>query len=239
MLLLQLKILIKDSSSFAVLHPCYFVNSHQWIRCFEREIVFPVVRPIITGGVQVREPRDVMFYGTANVAPIDYARLRRAPAPFPACLLALRLQLAPLLEKLCIDLGINVNAEWLNCALVNYYRDGRDSMGLHNDAYPAMGSRPCILSLSFGAVRNFDLVHSQSQQVIRESLQSGSVLLMYGANLQQNWKHRVLKNKHVMNARWNISFRHHITYGQYNEYYYQQQQNRQLDKAVLLQRLGV
>src|SRR4029453_9398707 len=44
-----------------------------------------------------------------------------------------------------------------NSVLANLYRDGRDSVGWHRDSDYAHGGQPAIASVSFGAVRRFQL----------------------------------------------------------------------------------
>src|SRR5262249_32092446 len=46
-----------------------------------------------------------------------------------------------------------------NSVLLNYYRDNRDSMGLHSDDERELGKRPIIASLSLGEERTFILKH--------------------------------------------------------------------------------
>ena len=45
----------------------------------------------------------------------------------------------------------------LNGALLNYYRDGQDSMGWHSDDEAELGRDPLIASLNLGGTRRFDL----------------------------------------------------------------------------------
>ena len=61
-----------------------------------------------------------------------------------------------------------------NSVLVNLYRDGQDSMGLHADDEPELGSEPVIASVSFGAERNFRLRHRLTKELQQVSLASGS-----------------------------------------------------------------
>ena len=94
-------------------------------------------------GREVREPRLTAWFGEA-----DYTcsgRTLRA-APWPAALAALR-------QRVDLASGARFNA-----ALLNPYRDGNDSMGLHSDDEPELGVNPIIASVSLGAERRFILV---------------------------------------------------------------------------------
>lgn len=94
-----------------------------------------------------------------------------------------------------------------NSVLLNYYRDGNDSVAWHSDRESILGEHPIIASLSFGQVRSFDIRnkadHSKHYSV---KLKHGSFLLMK-ANLQENWEHRIAKSVKPMKARVNLTFR--------------------------------
>lgn len=63
------------------------------------------------------------------------------PLPWTPLLVQIRQEI----EKAC--------GEQLNSVLLNFYRDEKDSMGLHNDNEPALGPRPTIASLGIGEER--------------------------------------------------------------------------------------
>lgn len=45
----------------------------------------------------------------------------------------------------------------LNSVLLNYYRDGHDSVAWHSDDEMSMGVCPTIASISLGEIRRFDM----------------------------------------------------------------------------------
>ena len=94
-----------------------------------------------------------------------------------------------------------------NSVLLNYYRDGNDSVAWHSDKESIMGSQPVIASVSFGQVRSFDIRnkadHSEKYSV---RLEHGSFLLMK-SGLQEHWEHRIAKSATPMKARVNLTFR--------------------------------
>lgn len=94
-----------------------------------------------------------------------------------------------------------------NTVLLNYYRDGNDSVAWHSDKDSIMSSQPVIASVSFGAVRSFDIRskadHSEKYAV---RLEHGSFLLMK-SGLQEHWEHRIAKSIKPMKARINLTFR--------------------------------
>ncbi|MET0856947.1 MAG: alpha-ketoglutarate-dependent dioxygenase AlkB [Telluria sp.] len=93
-----------------------------------------------------------------------------------------------------------------NSVLLNYYRDGRDSMGMHSDNEPELGPEPAIASLSFGATRTFILQNKLNKQRLQLALTDGSLLLMAG-NLQTNWSHGINKSAKLLGPRVNLTFR--------------------------------
>lgn len=93
-----------------------------------------------------------------------------------------------------------------NSVLLNYYRNERDSMGMHADDEPELGLQPVIASLSLGAVRTFTLRHRRTRQVLRLPLASGSLLVMAG-DLQANWLHGLAKSSRPLGPRLNLTFR--------------------------------
>jgi alkylated DNA repair dioxygenase AlkB len=101
----------------------------------------------------------------------------------------------------------SISGVLFNSVLLNYYRDGNDSVAWHSDSEAVLGQRPVIASVSFGQVRNFDIRnkndHSQKYSI---RLEHGSYLLMKG-DLQENWEHRVAKSTAPMRERVNLTFR--------------------------------
>lgn len=94
-----------------------------------------------------------------------------------------------------------------NRALVNYYRDGSDSVDWHADDEPELGSEPIIASLSLGVERVFQLRHRLTKQRISISLPHGSLLMM-GAGIQNYWQHRLAKVANLQEPRVNFTFRY-------------------------------
>ena len=94
-----------------------------------------------------------------------------------------------------------------NSVLLNLYRDGQDSMGLHADDGPELGSEPVIASVSFGAERNFRLRHRETKELQQVFLASGSLLVMSGLS-QACWMHDIPKTKKFVEPRINLTFRY-------------------------------
>ena len=96
----------------------------------------------------------------------------------------------------------------INTVLLNYYRDGNDSVAWHSDDEYDLGYKPVIASVSLGQDRRFDVreKHEFHQHKYSVNLENGSLLLMKG-DLQELWEHRIAKSKSVTKPRINLTFR--------------------------------
>ena len=91
-----------------------------------------------------------------------------------------------------------------NYCLLNRYRSGQDSMGMHADNEPEMGN--VIGSLSLGATRTFRIRHNKTKETMSFPLVHGSLLIMAGT-MQQFWKHEIPKTKQPVEERINLTYR--------------------------------
>lgn len=148
----------------------------------------------IMWGKEVLTPRLTAWFGD-NVTYAHTTEGRYVTRPWTKELLALKAMVEPMCGR-CF-----------NSVLLNYYRDGNDSVAWHADDEPELGADPVIASVNFGQVRRFDIRHKQNhQQKYSVELEHGSLLVMKG-NLQHNWEHRVAKSTLPMKARVNLTFR--------------------------------
>ncbi len=102
----------------------------------------------------------------------------------------------------------SVTGRQFNSVLLNYYRNGQDSVAWHADDEPELGPEPVIASLSLGAERPFRLRPKASERPERQRLllRHGSLLLM-GEGIQNNWLHELPKVKGLEKPRLNVTFR--------------------------------
>lgn len=146
---------------------------------------------VVIYGKRHLQPRLSAWYGEKAYA---YSGLRLQPTPFTPLLTTLR------------DAVEAATGHAFNSVLLNYYRNERDSMGLHSDDEPELGPRPAIASLSFGEARTFLLKHKHTRQTMRVPLTDGSLLLMAG-DTQQYWVHGINKMTKSLQGRINLTFR--------------------------------
>ena len=150
-------------------------------------------------GKQYSQPRLVAWYGDPDCS-YTYSGITLEPLQWTDLLLDIKSRIE------------YITATTFNSVLLNYYRDHRDSMGLHSDDEPELGEQPEIASLSLGEQRTFVLKHKTNKlaKPVRLKLESGSLLLMKG-NTQRYWKHGLSKETRPCGPRVNLTFRRIIS----------------------------
>ena len=145
-------------------------------------------------GRQLPVPRLVAWYGDAE-ARYRYSGLTHQPLSWTPLLAQIRAQ---------VEQAVG---QPLNGVLLNYYRDGQDSMGWHSDDEAELGANPLIASLNLGGTRRFDLRRKGSNRIEHSlPLQHGSLLVMRGPT-QHHWQHQVAKTRSPCAPRLNLTFR--------------------------------
>ncbi|QMV61917.1 alpha-ketoglutarate-dependent dioxygenase AlkB [Pseudomonas berkeleyensis] len=141
-----------------------------------------------------RTPRLTAWYGDP-AARYRYSGRIHEPLPWTPLLYEIR-------QRVAQDVG-----QPLNAVLLNYYRDGQDSMGWHSDAEPELGRDPLIASLNLGGSRRFDLRRVGSTRIEHSlTLEHASLLVMRGPT-QHHWQHQVAKTRQACAPRLNLTFR--------------------------------
>ena len=149
---------------------------------------------IVVWGKSYIQPRLIAWYGDEGRS-YAYSGIKMSPLPW-----------TPLVRSL-LDAVESVTGDRFNSALLNYYRDERDSMGFHSDDEKELGTSPTIASLSLGQERELVFKHKTKKlKPVRLALPSGSLLVMKGPT-QSNWKHGIEKSALHMGPRVNITFR--------------------------------
>jgi alkylated DNA repair dioxygenase AlkB len=141
------------------------------------------------------QPRLTAFYGDTNKA-YSYSGILMTPIEWNEELLFIKNKV----EEVANNKFTSV--------LLNYYRDGKDSMGWHSDDEKELGQNPIIGSVSFGESRVFQMKHKFQKDIKKVDipLTNGSFLLMKGTT-QHFWQHQIPKSKRQMNSRINLTFR--------------------------------
>ncbi len=148
---------------------------------------------ILMFGRWVQQPRLIAWQAEGNY-PYKYSGQTLIAEPFH-----------PLVKALCSQINESLNLKF-NSVLINFYRNGSDSMGWHADNEPELGPNPRIASISLGGNRDFKLKQNNSpHKTFTFSLQHGSLLVM-GDGVQSNYKHSIPKRVNA-EPRINLTFR--------------------------------
>lgn len=154
-------------------------------------------KPITIFGKKLLQPRLIDFLGDPGVC-YTYSKSQLSATKWTPAVLNLK----KLIEN-------NID-EQFNSGLVNFYRNGEDSMGWHADDERELGPNPIIASANFGATRKMKFKElGGDKRKIDIFLEDGDVLVMDGA-LQHHWHHMVPKQANVTEPRLNITFRNII-----------------------------
>ena len=147
-------------------------------------------------GRTVRVPRLISWHGDPGCR-YRYSGQTYEPAPW-----------TPGLARIRALLQTRTGLAW-NAVLVNYYRDGRDSVGWHSDDESELGPARddvAIASLSLGETRRFAMRHRANGERRAFELADGSLLLMRGTT-QKRWRHALPKTAEPVGPRLNLTFR--------------------------------
>lgn len=150
--------------------------------------------PIKLFGKTIMQPRLTALYGNPEI-PYGYSGIIMQPFPWTDFLTEMKFRIE---EKV---------QESFTHVLLNYYRDGKDSMGWHRDNEAALGPNPTIASLSFGETREFQIRNYFEKKLkLKLALDHGSLLVMSGSS-QHHWEHQIPKTSKTLGPRINLTFR--------------------------------
>ncbi|HWV08164.1 MAG TPA: alpha-ketoglutarate-dependent dioxygenase AlkB [Pseudomonas sp.] len=145
-------------------------------------------------GRAVAVPRLLAWYGDAE-ASYRYSGQTHEPLPWTPLLAEIR-------KRVQDEVG-----QPLNGVLLNYYRDGNDSMGWHSDDEAELGRNPLVASLNLGGTRRFDLRRKGGSRIEHSLSLDHASLLVMGGPTQHYWQHQVAKTRQPCAPRLNLTFR--------------------------------
>ena len=150
-------------------------------------------REIVLFGKRARQPRLVAWAGSLGYRYSGQTLEPRDPTPATAAILA----------RVCEGTG-----EAFNHILLNRYRDGADSMGMHADDEPELGPDPVVATLSLGATRRFVVKPRRPSLGPGHTLEvgHGSLLVMRGT-CQRHYVHGVPRQASAIGERISLTFR--------------------------------
>ena len=136
------------------------------------------------------QPRLTASYGDAGVTYV-YSGTVNTALPWTPTLLEIKKKIEAVQGR-------------YNYCLLNRYRSGADSVGMHADDEPGMGN--IIGSLSLGATRTFRIRHNTTKETRSFEAGHGTLIIMAGT-MQQFWTHEVPKTTKNVGERINLTFR--------------------------------
>jgi alkylated DNA repair dioxygenase AlkB len=150
-------------------------------------------REVVVFARRVLQPRLIAWAGSLGYRYSGQTLEPRAPTPTVAALLA------RVVDHARVP---------FNHVLVNRYRDGADSIGLHADDEPELGRDPVVATLSLGATRRFVLKPRRARLGAARALDvdHGSLLVM-GGTCQRHYVHGVPRQASVTGERISLTFR--------------------------------
>lgn len=148
-------------------------------------------------GKTIPQPRESMYMAENEKLTYTYSKVKRKPVKF-----------SPEVEEIIKELNklIEGKYEKLNAVLGNKYRTGKDYISYHSDDETDMKKNSLIVSVSFGAERDFIFKHKKTKEKIKLKLESGSVLIM-DYETQKHWIHTLPKRLREKNCRINLTLR--------------------------------
>ncbi len=149
-------------------------------------------------GNRVPVPRLTAWYGSGSY---KYSGIVNNPNLWRSSLLNIK----SVVQFECFKL-LKKNVKF-NSLLLNYYRNGKDSVAPHRDDEPELGINPTIASLSFGAKRKFKITELKTKKSTLITLHPGSLLVMYN-DFQELYEHSLIKDKTISKGRVNLTFRY-------------------------------
>ena len=144
-------------------------------------------------GRRVLQPRLIAWTGTLGYRYSGQTLEPRDATPATAAILT--------------RVGAHVR-EPFNHILLNRYRDGADSMGMHSDDEPELGRDPVVATLSLGATRRFVVKPRRPRLGAGHALElSHGSLLVMGGTCQRHYVHGVPRQSGATGERISLTFR--------------------------------
>ena len=150
-------------------------------------------REIVIFGRRVLQPRLIAWAGSVGYRYSGQTLEPRAATPITAELMAR---------------VVEHTHEQVNHVLLNRYRDGADSLGLHADDEPELGPEPVVATLSLGATRRFVVKPRRARLGPGRAfaVDHGSLLVM-GGTCQRHYVHGVPRQSAPVGERISLTFR--------------------------------
>lgn len=178
-----------------ILHKDLFTpeECHSFYKHLQREVPWRQDQITIYGKTH-NIPRLQQWYGDSN-REYKWSNIHLIPLPWDTQILRIRERVQEKAQR------------EFNSVLLNYYRDGRDTVGWHSDNEPELGVEPFIANASFGTMRDLLFRHKITGEKHSFSVPNGSAYFMWG-DTQEDWDHCLPKRLKVKEGRIGLAFRY-------------------------------
>ena len=186
--------IIKTDKSF--LSTCSLEDQQLLPRCIsEIAGLLHINPPFICFGKPAIQHRGVGFFSNTS-AGYSYSRQFSKSKP-----------LSKSLETLLQIVNQLFKADF-NGILVNKYMDGNDYISAHCDDEDEL-SNVGVVSISYGAIRNFRIRDKQTRKIIENIPTQPNVFIQMGGDFQKEFTHEIPIQKKIKDIRWSFTFRKH------------------------------
>jgi len=145
-------------------------------------------------GKKIAQPRLTALYGNDGKS-YGYSNIVMQPHTFNSALTFIKEEIE------------TITNEHFTTALLNLYRNERDSNGWHSDNEKELGRDPVIASVSFGEARMFQIKHNTKKEFKQSLLLEHGSLLVMKNGAQVHYKHQIPKATQPKKPRINLTFR--------------------------------
>ncbi len=195
-----------EQGCYVALIPNFIMNPDDLYMKILEEVEFES-RDIKMFGKVIPLPRLTSYHSSSNFA-YKYSGIANVPKEYYPWMEEYSFTFREISKNLlCFD-GKTLAINAPNSCLINYYRNGNDYIGWHSDDEQKSYITNPIYSVSLGDERIFQLRKKETGAIVEIKLSNGSLLVMYGEELQLKYQHRVPKSKSDR-ARINLTFRYH------------------------------
>ena len=197
----------KIGNSKNKLNLVYFKNflqkqkADEYYKLFEKLIVYNTDEDskIVIFGKEIEIPRKQVAYGEPGTF-YNFSGLKVNAISWNS-----NDELCKALQSLKNEINKQFNFDF-NFVLINRYANGDDYIGYHTDDEKDLSEESPIISVTFGAERDFKFKNKKTDEVVDIVLHHGSCLgMMYPTN--KYWKHSLPKRKNIKSPRINLTFR--------------------------------
>ena len=179
-----------------------------WIEC-EPGWIEPAASDALLGALREElawEQREVVLFGRSIVQPRLIAWAGDIPYRYSGQTLEPR-AFTPTVSALRARVSDRAGVPF-NHVLINRYRTGDDSIGLHADDERELGEDPVVATVSLGTSRRLVLVPRRKSDGPRRSVDLGhGALFVMGGTCQRHFRHGIPREPTVRAERISLTFR--------------------------------